>query len=68
METRGNLIDQDGKFSHVCYSLTVPDDVQSYWLNFHVREQDKVRGPYNNDGDKCWHFHGHIDSWKIWEC
>jgi hypothetical protein len=66
-----NYIAWNGKYSHTGYSLTIPDDIQKYWLVFHVHlstEQDKWQGPFNNDGDKCWHYHGHLDSWEIWEC
>jgi hypothetical protein len=64
-------IAQEGDWAHNGYSLLIPDNVESYWLVFSVSgstEDDKWRGPINNDGDKCWHFHGHLDSWEIWEC
>ncbi|CAB4387449.1 unnamed protein product [Rhizophagus irregularis] len=64
-------IDIEGDWAHTGYSLNVPDNVSSYWVAFRVAastEDDKWRGPYNNDGDKCWHFHGTIDSWDVYEC
>ncbi|CAB5305960.1 unnamed protein product [Rhizophagus irregularis] len=64
-------IDIEGDWAHRGYSLNVPDNVKSYWLAFRVAastEDDKWRGPFNNDGDKCWHFHGTIDSWNVFEC
>ena len=58
-------------FAHKGYSLTIPDKVQTYWLAFEVYaslENVKWRGPFQNDGDKCWHFHGSVDDWNIDEC
>ncbi|GBC06390.1 hypothetical protein RclHR1_00680034 [Rhizophagus clarus] len=64
-------IDIEGDWAHTGYSLTVPSNVKSYWLAFRVAastEENKWRGPYNNDGDKCWHFHGTLDNWIVFEC
>ncbi|PKY41821.1 hypothetical protein RhiirA4_455488 [Rhizophagus irregularis] len=64
-----NIIAQNSKFGYDGYSLTIPDDIQTYWPVFEVHmstEHDKWRGPFQNDGDKCWHFHDHLNSWEIW--
>ncbi|CAB4433639.1 unnamed protein product [Rhizophagus irregularis] len=65
------IIDAEGAWTHTGYSLHVPDNVNSYWVAFRVAastEEDKWRGPINNDGDKCWHFHGTLESWEVYEC
>ena len=71
-ETDERCIDYTGEFAHVGYSLNIPDKHQTYWLRFGVvnsMEDDKIRGPINNDGDKCWHFHGPtVDDWDVMEC
>ncbi|CAG8505137.1 11644_t:CDS:2 [Gigaspora rosea] len=62
---------QDSSVSHGGFSLAVPDNVESYWVIFAVglsTVDDKWRGPSNNTQDICWHFHGHIDDWKIYPC
>ncbi|CAI2167229.1 17864_t:CDS:2 [Funneliformis geosporum] len=57
--------------AHSGYNITIPDNVTTYWLVFGVdwsTEQDKWRGPFTNNGDQCWHFHGTLDDWKIYGC
>ncbi|CAI2168823.1 13165_t:CDS:2 [Funneliformis geosporum] len=64
-------IDNRGQWTHNGYYLYIPEDVKTYWLVFGVlysTEEDKWRGPFENDGDKCWHFHGTLDNWKIYGC
>ncbi|CAG8528621.1 8997_t:CDS:2 [Funneliformis mosseae] len=63
----GDSFNADGDWAHNGYSVSIPDSVNSYWLQFRVAastEDNKWRGPIPNDGDKCWHFHGTIDNWK----
>ncbi|GES79974.1 hypothetical protein GLOIN_2v1843800 [Rhizophagus clarus] len=31
-------------------------------------QDTKERGPFDNNQDSCWHFHGHLDSWDIYSC
>ncbi|CAI2168829.1 5806_t:CDS:2 [Funneliformis geosporum] len=61
----------EGEWAHNGYSLNIPDEISTYWLAFQIGgslEDDKWRGPFNNDGDKCWHFTGTLESWDIFEC
>ena len=62
---------QDSSRAHAGFSLSVPDNLNTYWLVFAVglsTEQYKWRGPFTNNQDICWHFHGHIDSWDVYPC
>ncbi|CAI2176900.1 14269_t:CDS:2, partial [Funneliformis geosporum] len=64
-------IDNRGESARKGYHLVIPQNITTYWLVFGVAsslEDDKWRGPYNNDGDKCWRFHGSEDDWNINEC
>ncbi|POG82317.1 hypothetical protein GLOIN_2v1834409 [Rhizophagus irregularis DAOM 181602=DAOM 197198] len=48
--------------------LTIPDDVKTFNLVFgvaHSLKVDKWRGPFDNTQDICWHYHGHLNSWKV---
>ncbi|CAI2170274.1 14644_t:CDS:2 [Funneliformis geosporum] len=70
-EGRSDNIDAHCETAHTGYSLNITDDKRSYWLVFGVSwstEENKWRGPYTNDGDKCWHFHGSEDSWDVYPC
>ncbi|CAG8692507.1 3381_t:CDS:2 [Funneliformis caledonium] len=67
----------DGRFAdgseiaHKGYSVNIPDRVKKYYLGFNVEgsfEHDKWRGPFNNDGDRCFHFHGVLENWDILDC
>jgi hypothetical protein len=31
-------------------------------------EQDKWRESFNNTEDICWHFHDHLEDWKVYPC
>ncbi|CAG8729156.1 1371_t:CDS:2, partial [Funneliformis mosseae] len=50
-----------GATAHKGYSLTIPDNVKAYYLDFGVNqgitEAFTRLGPITNDGDKCYHFH-----------
>ncbi|CAG8512146.1 uncharacterized protein OCT59_019305 [Rhizophagus irregularis] len=51
--------------------LTIPDDVKTFNLVFgvaHSLKVDKWRGPFDNTQDICWHYHGHLNSWKVYPC
>ncbi|CAG8754642.1 10636_t:CDS:2, partial [Funneliformis caledonium] len=66
-----HAIDQQGASAHKGYHLYIPENYTTFWLVFGVAsstEDDKWRGPINNDGDKCWHFHGTEDAWDVYEC
>ncbi|GBC04084.1 hypothetical protein RclHR1_00550029 [Rhizophagus clarus] len=68
-----SAIDQNWSIAHNGFDLTIPDDqnITTFYLVFGVSgstEQDKWRGPFDNNQDYCWHFHGHIDSWKVYPC
>ncbi|CAG8712142.1 11191_t:CDS:2 [Funneliformis mosseae] len=70
-DRNGKGFSTDGNWAHKGYSLNIPDDVKAYWLGFNVYdsfEEDKWRGPITNDGDKCYHFHGTLENWDIYEC
>ncbi|CAG8478325.1 5496_t:CDS:2 [Funneliformis caledonium] len=59
------------RMAHKGYSLTIPDRVKKYWLGFGVTlslEHDKWRGPFTNDGDRCYHFHGDASYWELYDC
>ncbi|CAI2168821.1 13164_t:CDS:2 [Funneliformis geosporum] len=61
----------EGEWTHTGYSLNIPDEINTYWLAFQIGlslEDDKWRGPFNNDRDQCWHFHGTLENWEIFEC
>ncbi|CAG8762613.1 1183_t:CDS:2, partial [Funneliformis caledonium] len=46
------------------YSLTIPDNVSTYYLDFAVEKGiSKQRGPITNDGDKCYRFHDNVADW-----
>ncbi|CAI2162697.1 19527_t:CDS:2 [Funneliformis geosporum] len=64
-------INSESGIAHQGYSLDIPNEIKSYYLVFWVflsLRQDKWRGPFNNDGDKCWHFHGTQDFWDVYPC
>ncbi|CAI2190145.1 4386_t:CDS:2 [Funneliformis geosporum] len=67
----GPYIDMHSENAHKGYSLYIPDNKATFWLVFGVSgslQENKWRGPFNNDGDKCWHYHGTIDGWNVDEC
>ncbi|PKC13198.1 hypothetical protein RhiirA5_372451 [Rhizophagus irregularis] len=62
------LIDDGISVSHHSFELTIPDDVKTFNLVFgvaHSLKVDKWRGPFDNTQDICWHYHGHLNSWKF---
>ncbi|CAG8750275.1 12639_t:CDS:1, partial [Funneliformis mosseae] len=66
----GAFADETRK-AHKGYSLTIPDRVKKYWLGFGVTlsfENDKWRGPFTNDEDRCYHFHGDESYWELFDC
>ncbi|CAI2180478.1 17141_t:CDS:2 [Funneliformis geosporum] len=66
-----DAIDEVCKTSHDGYYLNISDTIQKYWLIFGVEwstEDYKWRGPFTNNGDKCWHFHGIEDNWDVYPC
>ncbi|CAB4471379.1 unnamed protein product [Rhizophagus irregularis] len=65
------LIDDGISVSHHSFELTIPDDVKTFNLVFgvaHSLKVDKWRGPFDNTQDICWHYHGHLNSWKVYPC
>ncbi|CAG8715807.1 13790_t:CDS:2 [Funneliformis mosseae] len=67
----GDSFDEDGDWAHHGYSVSIPNSVNSYWLKFSVTlsgEDNKWRGPILNNGDRCFHLHGTIDTWKVFDC
>ncbi|CAG8726580.1 9665_t:CDS:1, partial [Funneliformis mosseae] len=66
----GTFADESER-AHKGYSLNIPDRVKQYWLGFGVEgsfEHDKWRGPFTNDGDRCFHFHGVLENWEVFDC
>ncbi|CAB4379763.1 unnamed protein product [Rhizophagus irregularis] len=59
-------------FAHEGFYLTVPSKVSTYWLVFGVGgsafEEDKWRGPFENTQDLCFHYHGNLVKWELWQC
>ncbi|CAB4404280.1 unnamed protein product [Rhizophagus irregularis] len=31
-------------------------------------QDTKTRGPFNNNQDFCWHFHGSLNDWDVYAC
>ncbi|GBC09014.1 hypothetical protein RclHR1_08540013 [Rhizophagus clarus] len=64
-------IAQDWSVSHNGFHVDVPDNYPTFYLFFDVivsTQDTKERGPFDNNQDSCWHFHGHLDSWDIYSC
>ncbi|GBB87971.1 hypothetical protein RclHR1_14490002 [Rhizophagus clarus] len=58
-------------FAHMGFYLKVPSKVETFWLVFGVglsQEEDKWRGPFTNTQDLCFHFHGNVFKWELWQC
>ncbi|CAI2170751.1 13594_t:CDS:2 [Funneliformis geosporum] len=67
----GPYIDMQSENAHKGYHLIIPENITTFWLVFGVAyslQENKWRGPINNDGDKCWHYHGTLDGWDVYEC
>lgn len=66
----GKKITSNWSISHKGFHLTIPDDISSYYLHFGLIsfEEVKTRGPFTNDQDACWHFHGNVFKWKVYTC
>ncbi|CAG8468115.1 14838_t:CDS:2 [Funneliformis caledonium] len=69
---QGGQFASKGAIAHKGYSLTIPDNVSFYYLDFAVNqgisEPFTRLGPITNDGDKCYHFHGTLYNWRVLEC
>ncbi|CAB4484357.1 unnamed protein product [Rhizophagus irregularis] len=66
----GKKITSNWSFSHKGFHLTIPDDTGTYYLHFGLIsfEDIKIRGPFTNDQDACWHFHGNVFKWEVYTC
>ncbi|CAB4404281.1 unnamed protein product [Rhizophagus irregularis] len=67
----GGVIDEKMASAHKGYHLYIPEDKSTFYLDFDVlgSVQDlKKRGPFNNDQDSCWHYHGNSGNWDVFPC
>ncbi|CAI2188890.1 13544_t:CDS:1 [Funneliformis geosporum] len=67
-EGKRSWINVQAAKSHDGYHLKIPNDIKQYWLAFSLNEFKDFdqEGPFNNDEDICWYWHGHEHNWKVY--
>ncbi|CAG8699805.1 18390_t:CDS:2 [Dentiscutata erythropus] len=63
--------DRQWSTAHDSFSLGIPDDASQFWVIFSAKgtiEDEKIRGPFDNTQDICWHYHGSLDYWIVYPC
>ncbi|PKC11512.1 hypothetical protein RhiirA5_397443 [Rhizophagus irregularis] len=66
-----NQIDQQWSIAHHGFHLTIPDNYTTFYLYLEAiasTQDTKTRGPFNNNQDFCWHFHGSLNDWDVYAC
>ena len=64
----GKTIASGGSHAHDGITIDLTSEYKSYYLTFSVEastEDDKHRGPFTNDQNYCFKFHGSVDKWDI---